>query len=79
MVELLDQIEAMIGQERSSYATTNYLNPSYQRTLPPLGDASESSSEDSASTGITEMWREKICEWCYQVRFMTRGEIQEPS
>lgn len=30
-------------------------------------DATASSSNNSSSSQINEMWREKICEWCYQV------------
>eukprot|EP00527_Entomoneis_sp_CCMP2396_P001644 CAMPEP_0198147810 /NCGR_PEP_ID=MMETSP1443-20131203/37897_1 /TAXON_ID=186043 /ORGANISM="Entomoneis sp., Strain CCMP2396" /LENGTH=344 /DNA_ID=CAMNT_0043812297 /DNA_START=204 /DNA_END=1238 /DNA_ORIENTATION=+ len=71
MAELVDQIEAMIRQEGCAYATYNYLAPSFQQSLSShyLEDSFNDGMaySDSSSTGITEMWREKICEWSYQV------------
>ena len=94
MVDLLDQIETMLKQEASSYATVDYLASGYQQKLAkakeedvlsvasPLqkhmdelmkssgttsGCGESTSSSSGSCNGITEMWREKICEWCYQV------------
>ncbi|KAL7577748.1 hypothetical protein ACA910_010510 [Epithemia clementina (nom. ined.)] len=79
MTELLEQIRAMLMQEVAAYGTVDYLAPSFQQNLayyraeeetdsscdPPV--PSTSTSVDSSSSGITELWREKICEWSYQV------------
>ena len=62
----------MHTQECTHYACPDYLAPEWQASLVSTqsdmnlpaaanGDSSASSSE------INEMWREKICEWCYQV------------
>lgn len=67
----------MLKQEISSYKTVDYLAPSYQQQLSLAGtndeevfgsSASHSSAASSSSTSsINEVWREKICEWSYQV------------
>ena len=70
MTEASDQIGAMLGQEVLAYGTSDYLAPSFRPNLsfPGMGEAESTSvSVDSSSSGITELWREKICEWCYQV------------
>jgi hypothetical protein len=72
MVDLLERIESMHKQETTSYLTNDYLEESYQRKISELFDESHdpaemvSSSSISSST-INEVWREKICEWSYQV------------
>jgi protoheme ferro-lyase len=81
MVDLLDRIKVMLKQESRCYTTQDYLAPSFQSDLSSLkldDDGSflplqstaatvSSSSTSSSSSGITEVWREKICEWSYQV------------
>lgn len=75
MVDLLERIEAMRRQESSSYKTEHYLDSEFQKNLSVLSDdecpgisaASLSSSSSSSTSGINEVWREKICEWSYQV------------
>lgn len=81
MVDLLERINVMLEQEARCYTTQDYLAPSFQSKLASLKldeDAllspdstthtiSSASSGSSSSGGITEVWREKICEWSYQV------------
>jgi hypothetical protein len=77
MVDLLERIDVMIEQELSAYKTVDYLSPEFQKKLIfiPEDDASPESSapadlstaSSSASCNINEVWREKICEWSYQV------------
>lgn len=76
MVDLLERIDVMLKQEASVYKTEDYLAPDFQQKLSLLmtGAADEmpcgtmsSSSSTSSSGGINELWREKICEWSYQV------------
>lgn len=74
--ELPDLFEAIKIQEDTSYKCPDYLSEEFQQNQAkkisdnpeqfyPCGMSSGSSS--SSSTGINEVWREKICEWCYQV------------
>lgn len=76
MVDLVERLEACLRQESTSYVTVNYLDPAYQKALfqafqftPALDNCNSSSSSGSSSSSstITEYWREKIAEWCYQV------------
>lgn len=83
MVDLLERINAMLKQEALHYITQDYLDPNFQQKLSSLDVDSElppsllrsqgsvhsasSASSASSSSGITEVWREKICEWSYQV------------
>mmetsp|Transcript_4694 Transcript_4694/g.6097 ORF Transcript_4694/g.6097 Transcript_4694/m.6097 type:complete len:329 (+) Transcript_4694:129-1115(+) len=83
MADLVDQLEVMFIQEVSSYKTVDYLAPGFQHHLEasqkrsqaqdpniltePFSGESSTSSGGSSSGGITEMWREKICEWYYKV------------
>lgn len=79
MVDLLERINVMLEQEARCYTTQDYLAPDFQRKLAPIVCDDEllipetatttvsSSSSGSSSSGITEVWREKICEWSYQV------------
>jgi len=80
-VDLLERIDVLLKQELSNYRTEDYLDPAFQRRLqstvtichgpiiPKLEDNSSacSSSGSSSVSGISELWREKICEWSYQV------------
>lgn len=71
MCDLPERIASMLCKESSTYRCTDYLSPQCQTgqhnsnlsLLCPSGNSSASSS-----TGvINDVWREKICEWCYQV------------
>eukprot|EP00580_Thalassiosira_gravida_P018045 CAMPEP_0201677510 /NCGR_PEP_ID=MMETSP0494-20130426/44271_1 /ASSEMBLY_ACC=CAM_ASM_000839 /TAXON_ID=420259 /ORGANISM="Thalassiosira gravida, Strain GMp14c1" /LENGTH=202 /DNA_ID=CAMNT_0048160479 /DNA_START=55 /DNA_END=660 /DNA_ORIENTATION=- len=60
--------------ERCAAATTDNISPRSQGTNPaegsnadPASSSSAAGSASSSSSQITEVWREKICEWCYQV------------
>jgi Cyclin, N-terminal domain len=79
MVDLLERLETLLQVEDTSYRTIDYLSPSYQQRLrqqyqndPSSFDlqsafTSTTSSTSSSQSGINEVWREKICEWSYQV------------
>ena len=76
MVDLLERIDVMLKQEANLYRTVDYLDPEFQQKLSLVTDdgiiitsstASHSSSSTSSSSSINELWREKICEWSYQV------------
>lgn len=74
MVDLLERIEVMLKLESSGYGTTDYLSPETQKHLTAVVDVPLSSEASAASSGsscssstITELWREKICEWKYSV------------
>ena len=81
MVDLRERIHVMLEQEARSYKKEDYLDPSFQTKLASLkleddtlifpelseGNTVSSASSSSSSTGMSELWREKICEWSYQV------------
>ena len=75
MVDLVERIDTLVKQECGIYRTEDYLAPSFQAKLAPprlssLFAAEPEISAISSSTttsGINEVWREKICEWSYQV------------
>lgn len=72
MVDLLERLDVLLEQERVSYRTKDYLDPGYQQKLQVCcrGDCESHSSSytsSSSSSVINELWREKICEWSYQV------------
>lgn len=78
MVDLLERLEVLLEVEDVSYRTIDYLSPSHQQNLQQLyqNDPSSfdlrsaftvTSSCSSSQSGINELWREKICEWSYQV------------
>jgi hypothetical protein len=76
MVDLLERIEVLLKQESMFYKTEDYLAPAFQLKLQiscefdastwQSGSLSTSTSSSNASA-INEVWREKICEWSYQV------------
>lgn len=67
----------MFQQEERSYKTVDYLAPEFQKNLASICDLNlivpneSSKTSDSlsstSSSGINDIWREKICEWSYQV------------
>ena len=69
MVDLVERLDVLLRQECVS---EDYLAPSFQQQLhadfSEMNDTySYSASSCSTSTsGINEVWREKICEWSYQ-------------
>lgn len=75
MVDLQERMAAMLHQEVCSYKTEDYLAPNFQQQLLagpetsffPSSSASHSSQSSSSASSINEVWREKICEWAYQV------------
>lgn len=78
MVDLLERLEVLLESEGESYRTINYLSPSHQQSLhrqyqcdPSSFDLKSAftpnSSSNTSDSGINEIWREKICEWSYQV------------
>jgi len=72
MVDLVDRLHALLEQEVCSYQTADYLAPGYQQKLrdllcPETHEYLSCSSATTSTSGINEVWREKICEWSYQV------------
>lgn len=76
--DLSARLQAMRTQECTHYTCPDYLAPEWQASLasgsqndldlPGAPVAAARAGESSASSSeINEMWREKICEWCYQV------------
>jgi lipoyl(octanoyl) transferase len=76
--DLSARLQAMRSQECTNYTCPDYLAPEWQASLasgsqselvlPGNASAAARGGESSASSSeINEMWREKICEWCYQV------------
>ena len=70
MVDLVERLDVLLKQECVS---ADYLAPSFQQRL--QADFSEMNdtysysvgSSSTSTSGINEVWREKICEWSYQV------------
>jgi hypothetical protein len=76
MVDLLERIEVLLKQESLFYKTEDYLPPAFQLKLQTSckfdastwqSDSLSTSTSSSNASGINELWREKICEWSYQV------------
>jgi len=80
MTELFEQFGVLSRQEDGAYVCHDYLSPDYQIDLerktptqskgniaPSSATSSCSSAASSNSGGINEVWREKICEWTFQV------------
>jgi lipoyl(octanoyl) transferase len=73
MEDLVDRLQVMLKQESMAYKTIDYLSEEYQTA--PLSEGEEYSScgldslgpSSQSSYDINETWREKICEWSYQV------------
>lgn len=89
--DLQERFHAMNMQE-VSYVCGNYLSRDYSRddgvletSMQSNGDAttttSTSYSNGTSTTGVNEIWREKICEWSFQVvdHFDFNREIVEVS
>lgn len=71
MIDLMERITVMLRQESTTYSTRDYLEASYQRKLTspedPVCALGGASAASSSSSTINEVWREKICEWSFQV------------
>ena len=77
MVDLLERLEVLLKQECFVYQTNDYRSPHYQLQLQISSDVETDATVQSSSlsistysssaSGINEVWREKICEWSYQV------------
>ncbi|KAL7436766.1 hypothetical protein ACHAXM_005312 [Skeletonema potamos] len=79
-IEVCERLKVMRRQESSHYSTPDYLAAEWQarlieeaaedditREVNDLANPNEGSSGQASSSQINELWREKICEWCYQV------------
>jgi len=82
MVDLVERLNALLKQDRNCYRAKDYLSSGFQQKLQsstrqklkPLSgkrsfsDASTTTTTTTTTTtNINETWREKICEWSYQV------------
>lgn len=66
----------VMKRQESDYMAPDYLNPEWQARLaaaevsadsPTLNNGDETASAASCSESINLLWRDKICEWCYNV------------
>mmetsp|Transcript_677 Transcript_677/g.883 ORF Transcript_677/g.883 Transcript_677/m.883 type:complete len:340 (+) Transcript_677:104-1123(+) len=66
----------VMKRQESDYMVPDYLNPEWQARLaaaevsdsdPPTLNNGEKTSSASSSESINLLWRDKICEWCYNV------------
>lgn len=72
MVDLVERLNVLLYQDQRYYKTQDYLSPIFQANLKlPVKDCRSrdavSTISASPSVSINEAWREKICEWSYQV------------
>ncbi|KAL7449160.1 hypothetical protein ACHAWC_001251 [Mediolabrus comicus] len=80
--EVCERLKVMRRQESTHYVIPDYLAAEWQARLVEeaaeddiarevnelsTSNPNEGSSSQPASSQINELWREKICEWCYQV------------
>mmetsp|Transcript_13440 Transcript_13440/g.19234 ORF Transcript_13440/g.19234 Transcript_13440/m.19234 type:complete len:400 (+) Transcript_13440:80-1279(+) len=78
LIDLDERLGALLEQEKD-YKSLDYMSPDhlFRQTddvsnnplseLFPSGVSSCSSTASSSCAGVNEIWREKICEWSYQV------------
>lgn len=64
--EIADRLRVMVLLQQSEYKCRDYL------MQPPLASQSSTATlisdlAPSSSTGVNELWREKICKWTYEV------------
>lgn len=55
------------AQAKTLHSNNNLVNGNVSHTMNPSEFTVSSSSSSSSKTGINEFWREKICEWSFQV------------
>ena len=75
MVDLVERLDVLLKQEVSEYKTVDYMLPAYQQSLRRDTHAEEevflsstgSQSSASSSSPISEVWREKISQWNFEV------------
>lgn len=71
MVDLVERLSVLLEQEIYSYYTEDYLDPGYQQKLRDtdhqIHDLPSCLSATTTTSCINKVWREKICEWSYQV------------
>mmetsp|Transcript_12721 Transcript_12721/g.15490 ORF Transcript_12721/g.15490 Transcript_12721/m.15490 type:complete len:347 (+) Transcript_12721:103-1143(+) len=62
-------IRVMEMQERTGYKCNDYIEQQQQQlnAQSQYSSVSSSASSSSSNAGVNEIWREKICEWSYQV------------
>lgn len=68
--DLSARLQAMRSQETTHYTCPDYLTLEWQASLLSPPDSLHLDNRDASSASsseINEMWREKICEWSYQV------------
>ena len=77
--DLVEHFAIFCRQEKEVYQCIDYLSPDYQTGLEQkayiqfqvnsssLASSSLSSTSSSTSRSISEMWRDKICEWTFKV------------
>jgi lipoyl(octanoyl) transferase len=74
--EQIERLKVMKRQESTHYMIPDYLSPEWQARLaeaevsdhPPTNESTPPTNESTpASSSAIELWREKICEWCYNV------------
>lgn len=75
--DLPERFSVLRYQEENLYRYPDYLSPKFQEEQRQICSqksnnksnifSSELESSSSSSSGVNEVWREKICEWCYQV------------
>jgi len=64
-IDLRERFKAMRNQEDTAYACSDYLETIIGRATSV--EAHTESGSSSQNSGVNEVWREKICEWSYQV------------
>lgn len=67
--DLAARLQALCIRECTYYTCPDYINPEWQVSLvSPQNDTYASNEvQSTSSSDINEMWRMKICEWCYLV------------
>ena len=67
MVDLVERIDALLGQEEAFYTTLDYLPEQQEKLASNPVESSSQSNGSSSVSGINELWRSRICEWVYEL------------
>mmetsp|Transcript_36799 Transcript_36799/g.56355 ORF Transcript_36799/g.56355 Transcript_36799/m.56355 type:complete len:203 (+) Transcript_36799:106-714(+) len=67
MIDLPDRFAVMRKQESTIYRAEDYLSQATQMHQQQHRPSPSSDDSNSSTPGVNEVWREKICEWSYQV------------
>ena len=72
LIQITDLVSTLRRQEETIYRCEPYLSPDFQlrqgnSSLNPALNSIDGSDSSYATLRINECWREKICEWAYQV------------